>query len=228
MNNTQINEKAFAIWENFITEETDVLIPLIYTPLKKQSLLFIGLNPSFSISGFRSTLKGTQYQNINPSEFYAWRNRHILDWKTAYAIEDLFRQKYAYFNKFKDLSKHTNLDWEHMDLFFHRETSQNKFKDSIHSAKQIIEFGRHQLELSKQLIVACEPKIIVVANAFASDILVNEFNLVFNENFGYHQTEVNNELVPIFLASMLTGSRAMDKYSYQRLKWQLKITAYNL
>ena len=164
----------------------------------------------------------------NPNEFYAWQNRHSLNWEIAYDIKHLFRQKYAYFNKFNDLSTYTNLDWEHIDLFFHRETSQDKFKNSIHNRKELIEFAQCQLKLSKQMIFSCEPKMIVVANAFASDILVKEFDLVFNENFGYHEIKVSGRVVPIFLASMLTGSRARDKYSYHRLKWELKNAAFNL
>jgi hypothetical protein len=83
-------------------------------------------------------------------------------------------------------------------------------------------FVRSQLELSKQLIVGVKPRVIVVANAFASEVFAKQFSTEFDENVGYHKTQLMGKSVPTFLGSMLTGQRAMDVYSYQRLKWQIK------
>ena len=73
----------------------------------------------------------------------------------------------------------------------------------------------------KELILKAKPKVIVVVNAFASNILKKEFKLEYAEEHGYHTTRLNNQLVPVFLGSMISGQRAMDVYSYQRLKWHI-------
>jgi hypothetical protein len=86
----------------------------------------------------------------------------------------------------------------------------------------LTEFGRSQLELSKNLICEINPITIVVANATASKIFKKEFNATFNYNVGHHEIELNNQQIPVFLCSMLTGQRAMDNYSVIYLQWQIK------
>ena len=39
---------------------------------------------------------------------------------------------------------------------------------------------------------------------------------------GCHIGNIDGRSVPIFLVSMLSGQRALDVYSYQRLKWHIK------
>ena len=83
-------------------------------------------------------------------------------------------------------------------------------------------FGQKQLELSTELIAYADPKMIVVANALASRLFKDTYSAEFDNVHGYYAIELNGRSVPVFLASMLTGQRAMDNFSYERLKWHIK------
>lgn len=222
-NGHSVNLKSFQLWEQTFEDADNVLVPHLYPSLKKDAILFIGLNPSFSQKGYSSLLRHTEFSNLEPSNFYHWRNRKKLDLEIALRVEQIGKENYPYFKKFKDIAAHVKLEWEHIDLFFFRETSQSQFKQRIYAGSNLSEFGRSQLELSKQLILEARPRIIVVANAFASSLFIKQFpDLEFDEKHGYHRVLIENKSVPTFLASMLTGQRAMDNYSYQRLRWHIK------
>jgi hypothetical protein len=227
MINEKINKAAISLWEKTYAgnvEDKDIRMPLIYPPIKKESILFIGLNPSFSDRGFRTILADTKHVDLSPEKFYNWRNRSKFNFKTALEIEELAKTKHSYFKKFIEISNDLQLDWEHIDLFYYRDTNQNKLKEVILDRNNLNDFGRKQLRLTKDLLFEIKPKIVVVANAFASGLFENELNLnvEFDEYFGCHLTKLNGRTVPTFLASMFTGQRAMDNYSFNRLKWHIK------
>jgi hypothetical protein len=216
------------LWQQTFKDEDDVLMPLFYPSLKEDAILFVGLNPSFSKKGYSSLLRGTAFSNLELQVFYHWRNRESFDLDMELAIEQIGRNNYPYFKKFKDIASHANLDWEHIDLFFYRETSQTQFKQKIYNGQLLMDFGQKQLELSKMLILEAKPRVIVVANAFASSLFQQQFpDVKFDERYGYHRTLLEDRAVPTFFASMLTGRRAMDVYSYQRLRWHIKQAVMN-
>jgi hypothetical protein len=218
----QINQKVIELWLHTFHSNADVFMPLIYPPIKKNAILFIGLNPSFNLQGFRSILKDSPYSHINPEDFYHLRNRAKFKLEIAQDIEQLAKNKYPYFAKFKEIAKYTKMDWEHVDLFFYRQTRQSNFKKMVYSGMDLNEFGRSQLQLSRELISVARPKVIVVANALASKVFSKEYNAQFSEEYGYHIIILNGQVIPVLLGSMFTGQRAMDVYSYQRLRWHIK------
>jgi hypothetical protein len=228
MDNVIFNASAIGIWEKYFEPAEDLFIPLILPPLVHGGVLFVGINPSFSPDGFKRCLTGTPFAEVDPQEFFHWRNRGSLDLEKAIQIEQYARDRYPYFNKFRDISSHIGLPWEHVDLFLFRETSQNSFKRRIIEGGKLTPFALEQLELCRSLIEEIDPKVIVVVNAFASNLFVEIFGAEFDERFGYHLITLNARSIPVFLASMLTGQRAMDRYSYQRLRWQIKRVVENI
>ncbi len=217
-----VNQAILDLWRRTFKENDDVFIPLIYPKIEKSVLLFISLNPSFTEKGHKEILKDSDYSKINYKEFFHWKNWEDSKLQRAIEIEKLYRNKYSFFTKFKEIAKYAKIGWEHIDLFFIRETNQKKCLSRICKDKVLNEFGRSQLELSKRLITEAKPIAIVVANAFASRIFEWKFKATFNEDKGYHEISLNKKILPVFLGSMLTGQRAMDNYSFRRLKWQIK------
>lgn len=225
--NEIVNKKAIELWERYFLPDSDVYLPLFYPPINQNSLLFIGLNPSLNIAGIKRFVRDTPFSDINPSDYFHWRNKDKINFEDALAIELLSRKNYSYYSKFQSMSSQCGLEWEHVDLFFYRETNQNAFKSTILEKGSMNEFGREQIKLSKMLIEGILPKVIIVANAFASDIFKKEYATAFDETVGGYIVNIKSKLIPVFLASMLTGQRAMDKYSYERLLWQVKKTVNN-
>lgn len=251
------------------------LIPMLYNDFKKDSLLFIGLNPSFSMVAFRKIFKGTKYSPLlNPSTrkgyqysveyFYSWEffynyynfilqnysnynfNQNQLI-KTYLDIERLARDKYDYFKKFKDIAGkvlNNKKDWEYIDLVAVRNTSQNAIVNLINNKDPFI---LDQINLMINLICNIQPKVIIVVNAFVSKYLKSVLSLNFNKKIGTYTITCpcynkyanrrgsnriirisSNRIIPVFLTGMLTGQRALDTGSYERLIWHIDQVAHNI
>ena len=93
-----------------------------------------------------------------------------------------------------------------------------------------------------KMIIAVKPKIIIVCNTLVRDILLNKtvikscvsfsqdaksiyskLSVPINEKYG---TPIINKLagqedIPIFFTSMLSGQRALDLGSFDRLIWHI-------
>jgi len=175
----------------------------------RNSLLFVSLNPSFDEK------KDKPEKNIYYPLYQEGKN-------------------YEYFIKFQEISKGVSLDWSHTDLLFVRETNQKIIKTIICDDKNNgAEFIYKQLLISKQIIEKCEPKIIVVNNTLARRLLGKEktknqniwmdFGFEFDDEIGTYRIIKNDKLkhTPVFFTSMLTGQRALDLGSYERLIWHI-------
>lgn len=205
---THFRGKIEEIWEKYSYIEETKRGYHLQSEQEENSILFIGINPSKSkedvIKGFYN--KGKDEDNKNP-----------------------------YFQRFVDIAKKTGLPWSHIDLFYIRETSQKKMENLLKSKNLTIfsDFLKEQLELSKEMIEMVNPKILVVSNTLARDLIRGkycniydfQYKIHFEERFG---TEVitgentNLKGVPVFFTSMLTGQRALDNGSYDRLVWHIK------
>lgn len=219
-----INQSVFRLWGRHFADDADTLCPIIYSSFTISSLLFVGLNPSYTREWERK-LRDVAPSGIDPSSFFHWRNRRQFDFALARHFERYSRENYKrFFGKLAQLAAEVDMPWEHIDLFFLRKTKQNDLKQIVGLEGNNFspnEFGRDQLKLSTLLIEIAKPKIIVVANAMASKILAHRFKPRFNSEYGYHLLKLCGRDVPIFFSSMLTGGRALDVFSYERLKWHI-------
>lgn len=227
MINQKINSKIVTLWDKYFEGMEDVYAPLFYDNLKTGSLLFIGVNPSFSVSGYKSVMKDTEYADLDPEKFFTWRNisstlKYVDDCVT---VERYAKEKYKqYFKRMNDIANAVGLPWHDIDTFLYKETSQKDFIKRIYDKSKLNSFAKDQLEIFKEVLEDSKPKVIVVANAFASGIIQEEFKdqLSFDEERGYHLLKLSEVKTPIFFSSMLTGQRALDVGSYERLLWHIK------
>jgi hypothetical protein len=175
------------------------------------SILFLGINPSF-------TGKATP----NELKFYPIDPKNITYKK--------------YFGKFGEISKHLSVpSWSHMDLLYFRETKQNQIQE-IEQTDVGLSFIMQQLEVSKKILETVKPKILIVCNTKARQFLGKDkrngknlwmdYDFEFDELIGtYRLTTKNSALynTPVFFSSMLTGQRALDTGSYERLRWHINM-----
>lgn len=203
--------KIDKIWEDSKDSEVIKLGYAVQDELIKKSLLFIGINPSYS-EDKNST------ETFDP--FYKPPQQGLV---------------HRYFKKFQDISEKVNVKWAHIDLLFLRETDQKNVEKIINEHP---DFVYKQLMISKEIIENVQPKIIVVNNSLARRLLgfdkseingkwINEWinlDFEFDNDLGTHRIINNEELrnPPIFFTSMLTGQRALDNGSYERLVWHIK------
>ena len=111
-----------------------------------------------------------------------------------------------------------------------------------------MDFLNAQLKITFEIIERANPKLIIVSNALASEFFGKKketkhrkldkiwkgFDLYFDKNIwkndvtfnskiGTYEIKLNDKLVPIIFSGMLSGQRALDIGSLERLKWQSKM-----
>lgn len=229
MENEHINSRILRVWNDYLTQSGEYL-PTLYPKFSKGGILFIGLNPGFSDRAFKKILEGTKYQGINIKERL---NRKNNDFDFLIWLEGRANEKDAcdYFNKFHEISEELKIHYQHIDLFYFRETNQNKAKERIGYYDKnrmfiLNDFALSQLKIVVDIIKEINPEVIIVVNAFASDIInkcelfkIDEKKFEIN---GWDLLEISNNKIPIIFSSMLTGQRALDNHSFRRLKWLIK------
>ncbi len=169
------------------------------------SLLFIGLNPS------------------NTDE--------IKD--NFYNLRQVGNEYQKYWNAFEKISQELAMPWSHLDLLVIRCTSQKEIMKLFNSnvGRQFI-FA--QVMISKQILLMAKPKIIVVTNSVSRELLGKNqkdgnavwmgYNFYFDEVIGTDRIISDDILndTPVFFTSMLSGQRALDIGSRDRLIWHIR------
>ena len=177
--------------------------------IKRNSILFIGLNPSF-------------IKKFEPS-----KPEHIFH-------ELKQKGNYKYFKRFEEISEYCNHPWEHLDLLFLRETKQ-KSVSNLTKTPEGLNFIWQNLIISKEILENVTPKIIVVTNTVARTFLGKDissksqnkwlgYTFEFDHSIGTHKISTKESRLtgtPVFFSSMLTGQRALDNGSFERLKWHI-------
>lgn len=227
MVNEVINQQIIKLWNKYFQNNPEAYAPLFYDTFATNSVLFVGMNPSFSAKGFTSIYKGSQYETVKQTEFFKWSNvsshPDIID--QCIAMDKHAYTNYAlYFGKPIEIANKVNLPWDHIDLFLYRETSQTSFMNRIIENGKLNQFALDQLAIFKDALVAVNPKCVVVSNATGSEILREylKSDLKWDEKRGFHWFTPGNVKVPIFFTSMLSGQRSLDRWSYERLVWHIK------
>lgn len=191
--------------------------PLLPEYVLNNSMMFIGVNPSF-------TKKSIINEENKIIEYYPIQDRDIKD--------------LPYFEKFKEISDYCNsIPYSHLDLLFFRETNQNVVKGLCKNAVPFIE---EQLSITFEIIEKANPRIIVVANSLATEFfgklkrkhmprftkIWRGFDLDFEKDFdsklGTYKVLIGGKSIPVIFSGMLSGQRALDIGSLERLKWQIK------
>ena len=170
--------------------------------LDSDTILFLGMNPSYD-----EKVPGDSNKPFYPEFGHCYYSR-IKGITTAV-------------NK----ALGTSFPFAHHDLYFVRNTSQ---KEVIAMKMAMPDFFEKQLRISKSIIEASKPKIIVVANAGASKIFMTEmYNLAFgtledrDQNLGAHFIKVGDSRIPVLFTGMISGQRALDEGSYNTLIWHI-------
>lgn len=255
----EVNSKVLEVWDRYALTRPSLLLPLLYPEEIRwdQSLLIIGLNPSFSTrtitvmirkSASESMKKLKDKSESDIEDIHRWNNRNDeSNMKAAMDIQNEALESYAYFKRFNELSpmifeepgSNSNAGkrlWEHIDLFFYRETKQKeiekKVRTWIKSPGKSDTFWTAQLRLSFWMIGEVKPKIILIQNAFACRLFVEQSELreendlhldqTCFERLGYDLLRVKDRRIPIFFSGPLPGMRALDNESLRRLSWEMK------
>lgn len=202
----EINE----IWRSFSKIEICQRGYALQDEILKSAIMFIGINPSFNL---KTDKNGCSFYNVNQEG-----------------------KSHNYFNKFKEIAKSCNQSWTHFDLLFFRETNQKYIIELLNNPEGV-NFIFQQLIISKKIIERAKPKVLIISNTMARQFMGFDkniklkkgvwmgFDFAFDDIRGTHKiiNHIELENTPVFFTSMLTGQRALDKGSFERLKWHVKM-----
>ena len=122
----------------------------------------------------------------------------------------------------------------HHDLFFVRETSQNKV---LALKAKCGHFFTKQWEYSKGIIEKATPKIIIVINGGAGNLIRKELGTDFfgfkpgaswNEECGVDIVKIGERKVPIIFTGMLSSTGRINKGTETTLFWNIRHIAKQL
>jgi hypothetical protein len=223
---TAVNREIQQLWDKYYPNgKDDPYWPLVYGPIQTETLLFVGINPSFTTE-LDNCLRRTQRDVVPCEEFYS-RTGNAFDLGKAVVREQCYRAKekpYPYFRRFYEIAGELQIEsWEHIDVFFNRNKDQDYIKNELIDSREPLkrQCALQQMELSLKLIGAAKPKLVIVCNALASEIIGETYHLEFDDQSGIWLWQLNGTVVPTFLSGMLSGG-TLDRWSYKRLKWHVK------
>lgn len=216
-----INLEIEKIWDDFSHFPECRFTPLTFElpqdnngEIALGSVLFLGINPSFNEKDKNNGFYF--YSNYEPG-----KRVDCAPIKYDYDTYDM-----PYFNAFRDVMRELrdkygiNKPWGHVDLTFFRETNQKIAENYYYNQDESVNsFIWRQVELSLKILRQINPSIVVVTNAFACKVLSN-FNKI-ETTFNKDECAYRLFDKPLLKASMLSGGRAMDVGSRERLIWHI-------
>ncbi len=215
---TFVEKKINDLWQEYSDQAFCEVSPCCVSEINTKGIVFIGLNPSLK----------------NEDRTHLLKESKEADFYSLYLEGD---PQHRYFRKFIDISKQVDLSWGHMDLLYVRETKQKKV-EKILKLPNGVDFIYKQLMVSKEvldtLLNQSNPIIFVVNNSLARTFLGKDkkidnsgkevnvwmgYDFEWSEEFGTYFLGRH----PFFFTSMLTGQRALDLGSYERLVWHVNL-----
>jgi hypothetical protein len=118
-----INDCLLALWGNSLASG-QTLAPIQYPDAPDDPIVFVGMNPSFSVAGWKSLQQHNSSGLPDPATVFQWQNAAAFNQQDAIAWEKIALQHYAYFKLHRQLACIVGHPWCHLDLFAVRETNQ--------------------------------------------------------------------------------------------------------
>lgn len=183
----------------------------------KPDVLFVGINPSYKHGSENEELFYTKEQALQHSYFKPFKTIE----------EELLKGDYK-----------REITWTHMDMLVFRETQQSFVKDHLFRSQEGINFLVDQIAIAKMVLEHIQPKVLVVSNTMARELLGKnrgettggkEYGVWMGLEFDFDKSIgtdviVNHESLngtKAFFTSMLSGQRALDNGTKERLIWHI-------
>lgn len=226
---TEANRRLREIWRSHLVsnlwpEAIPKLWPLQYHPMEPGKLLFVGLNPSHNQND--NDLLSIQ---IEQGSYPLTDERALIIARRDEESMGLHGGKlHKYFRQFSRFDP--TGAWNHIDLFAIRHTNQSEAVAALRLNEDTgfsSSFVSKQIELTFSLMDALRPPAVVIVNAFGSSIVKRYLakqnpNFTMDDETGVYWSTVSGRRVPFFFSGMLTGQRAIDNHSLERLIWHVR------
>lgn len=158
--------------------------------------------------------------------------KQMLQENTGRKKEDIERELKRLHHKFERCRQ--EVEFCHHDLFFVRETNQNKV---LALKAKCRDFFTAQWKYSKGIIEKATPKIIIVINGGVGNLIRKELGTDFfgfipgaswNEECGVDIVKIGEREVPIIFTGMLSSTGRINKGTETTLFWNIRHIARQL
>lgn len=183
--------------------------------INNPDVLFIGINPAYRED--RPVSKQAYTKPANKPGYFRPFHKMEEDFKTNYKRE---------------------ISWSHLDLLAIRETQQSYVDNFLFKSKVGVDFIMEQLAVAKEIIAHLKPKVIVASNVLARELLGRnkkvladgravgvwmDYQFEFDQALGTDKVITEDSLngTPVFFTAMLSGQKALDRGTFQRLVWHI-------
>jgi hypothetical protein len=227
----EYNSRAMEIWEEFGSEQPRM--PLLLPELNEHpELLIVGMNPSFNAKWLDKHLADDTSLHGG-----TWTTKSLFGWdqssrqRMAHVIQFEVFAKKAYAGYFSPIKRFASAvgradQWEHLDLFLLRETSQKETLRAVMANTRPIgplnKFGQAQLQLFTETLINMQPKAVVVANAAAANLAKRMLGPSHQVGEPAALTFDSLPDTRFFFSGMLSGQGGIDNFSMERLVAQVK------
>lgn len=196
------------------------LWPLQYHQMLPGRILFIGLNPSESGDADLLRVRSPHTEDLASQDRASQVRR-----RDERALGLHGAKRHRYFRQFHRFSE--DGQWNHIDLLAVRHTNQSELSGALSLGSDEAlsrEFVRKQIEVCFELAAALTPPVVVVVNALAATLVRRHLGaaLSFDSEVGHHGAQLGGSDIPWFFSGMLTGQRAIDNHSLERLVWHVQ------
>ncbi|MCM3390600.1 hypothetical protein M3649_21180 [Ureibacillus chungkukjangi] len=239
-----LNKEIFNFWENDYAlsskkENYHNYLPGFLTDLKERTLTIIGCNPSLNKNGYKNCFAGTPYENTDFLETISRaKNTNFADnfssnVQNLHNIEKHIVNKHQYASTLRKFANDIGIqDFDNdvtlLDLFFIRDTNQKNIEKRVRNKDVLTTFATEQIKIMMTALNVTNPDIILIPNAFASNIFIkansNKISIKQIGELRFFTLDLAKKQVPIFFSSMISGKRALDTFSLQRLTWDMTNT----
>jgi len=222
--------KPFQYWGNFDFKNSVLILGLnpSSSDIEKQGVAndcFIHYFPDYWTTADKKWIiknfarKGYSYNNYfkKPYELFLpfnylpiWTNKDYLNLKKY----KLTSEEYNLLNSIQDTGKYCIFS----DLLHYKETTAKNIEKIINASDEL---ENMILDLFALQIQFFKSNIVFINNAFASRLLTR----FITHRLGLESkiyTNIEFEGATVVFSAILTGARAMDNYSHERLKYELK------
>lgn len=174
--------------------------------LPQNTILFLGLNPSYDIKKPKNQIEHSHfYRNLmsKPLHRHFKREKDLLDFFYSYGLD------------------YKSEDLPHHDLLCMREQQSKIVRDYC---KKNADFYEKQIYLTKQVLEAASPALIVAENSELRRIIFEEkerfqFESYWDQQLGVDFFYIGNNPTPIIFTGMISS---LNNGSYYSLRWHIQ------
>lgn len=188
--NERIEKKLTTIWDKYRVEIDSNIInrkPIFSADGVDNSILFVGINPSYNISDDDVFIKSNDGSSLMYGSFY-----QLVDAPKYFQSLEFFADK-------------LNKGYTHINLLYARENDRDLLLNVNHN------FIREQLELTYETILKINPVAIIFFSDYCKDLIFGKDRWV-DPNTELNESYIlNGTKFPVFFTKDLTAMTAMEQ-----------------